>query len=98
MYFDFRPESPFLYDPYIDSTTDRRSGRTGNPAAAYCIDLIGGPYVVTDASIIKAFRPKAKECLPAFTVLPSAVEKVDITIDTVADGICSDFFALIISD
>ena len=28
------------------------------PAVPYCIDLIGGPYLVTDETIIKAFRPK----------------------------------------
>jgi molybdopterin adenylyltransferase len=25
----------------------------------YCIDLIGGPYVETNADVIKAFRPKS---------------------------------------
>ncbi len=30
------------------------------PAVPYCIDLIGGPYIETDESIIKAFRPKSK--------------------------------------
>jgi len=29
------------------------------PAVPYCIDLIGGPYMVTDESVIKAFRPKS---------------------------------------
>jgi molybdopterin adenylyltransferase len=28
------------------------------PAVPYCIDLIGGPYLVTDETMIKAFRPK----------------------------------------
>ncbi len=28
-------------------------------AVPYCIDLIGGPYIVTDESIVKAFRPKS---------------------------------------
>jgi molybdopterin adenylyltransferase len=28
-------------------------------AVPYCIDLIGGPYVETDESVIKAFRPKS---------------------------------------
>ena len=28
------------------------------PAVPYCIDLIDGPYLETDESIIKAFRPK----------------------------------------
>jgi len=30
------------------------------PAVPYCIDLIEGPYLKTDESVIKAFRPKAK--------------------------------------
>jgi len=30
------------------------------PAVPYCIDLIGGCYMVTDESVIKAFRPKGK--------------------------------------
>jgi len=28
------------------------------PAVPYCIDLIGGPYMVCDESVIKVFRPK----------------------------------------
>jgi molybdopterin adenylyltransferase len=28
-------------------------------AVPYCIDLIGGPYIETDETIIKAFRPKS---------------------------------------
>ena len=28
-------------------------------AVPYCIDLIGGPYVVTDPAVVKAFRPKS---------------------------------------
>lgn len=28
------------------------------PAVPYCIDLIGGPYLVTNETVIKAFRPK----------------------------------------
>ena len=28
-------------------------------AVPYCIDLIGGPYIETDAAIAKAFRPKS---------------------------------------
>jgi molybdopterin adenylyltransferase len=28
-------------------------------AVPYCIDLIGGPYVETDDSVVKAFRPKS---------------------------------------
>ena len=30
------------------------------PAVPYCIDLIGGPYIVTNEEVIKAFRPKSK--------------------------------------
>lgn len=29
------------------------------PAIPYCVDLIGGPYLETDESVLKAFRPKA---------------------------------------
>ena len=30
-------------------------------AIPYCIDLIGGPYVETDETVIKAFRPKSAQ-------------------------------------
>jgi molybdopterin adenylyltransferase len=30
------------------------------PAVPYCIDLLEGPFIETDESVIKAFRPKAK--------------------------------------
>ncbi|MDH5471373.1 MAG: molybdopterin adenylyltransferase [Gammaproteobacteria bacterium] len=30
------------------------------PAVPYCIDLIEGPYLETDETVIKAFRPKSK--------------------------------------
>jgi molybdopterin adenylyltransferase len=30
------------------------------PAVPYCIDLIEGPYLTTDESKVKAFRPKSK--------------------------------------
>jgi len=29
------------------------------PAVPYCIDLIGGPYLTTHESVVKAFRPKS---------------------------------------
>jgi molybdopterin adenylyltransferase len=29
-------------------------------AVPYCIDLIGGPYIETDDSVVQAFRPKRK--------------------------------------
>jgi len=28
-------------------------------AVPYCVDLIGGPYLETDESVCKAFRPKS---------------------------------------
>ena len=28
-------------------------------AVPYCVDLLGGPYIETDAAIVKAFRPKS---------------------------------------
>ncbi len=31
------------------------------PAIPYCIDLIDGPYLETDESVIKAFRPKSAQ-------------------------------------
>ena len=35
-------------------------------AVPYCIDLIGGPYIETDESVVKAFRPKsARRTRPA---------------------------------
>jgi molybdopterin adenylyltransferase len=33
-------------------------------AIPYCIDLIGGPYVETDAAVCKAFRPKSAQRPP----------------------------------
>jgi molybdopterin adenylyltransferase len=30
-------------------------------AVPYCVDLIGGPYIETDAAICKAFRPKSAQ-------------------------------------
>ena len=30
-------------------------------AVPYCVDLIGGPYIETDASVCKAFRPKSAQ-------------------------------------
>lgn len=30
------------------------------PAVPYCVDLIGGPFLTTDESFVKAFRPKQK--------------------------------------
>jgi len=33
-------------------------------AVPYCIDLIGGPYLETDGSLCKAFRPKSAQRTP----------------------------------
>ncbi|KXU88626.1 molybdopterin adenylyltransferase [Paraburkholderia monticola] len=33
-------------------------------AVPYCIDLIGGPYVETNAELVKAFRPKSAQRAP----------------------------------
>jgi molybdopterin adenylyltransferase len=30
-------------------------------AVPYCVDLIGGPYIETDESLVKAFRPKSAQ-------------------------------------
>jgi molybdopterin adenylyltransferase len=30
-------------------------------AVPYCIDLIGGPYIETNAAVVKAFRPKSAQ-------------------------------------
>ncbi len=30
-------------------------------AVPYCIDLIGGPYIETDETVVKAFRPKSAQ-------------------------------------
>jgi len=34
-------------------------------AVPYCIDLIGGPYIETNAAVVKAFRPKSAQRPPA---------------------------------
>jgi molybdopterin adenylyltransferase len=34
-------------------------------AVPYCIDLIGGPYLVTDGAVCAAFRPKSAAAKPA---------------------------------
>jgi len=30
-------------------------------AVPYCVDLIGGPYIETDETVVKAFRPKSAQ-------------------------------------
>jgi molybdopterin adenylyltransferase len=50
----------------IKETLEGLKDETGRQVAAgifaavpYCIDLIGGPYIETDAAVCKAFRPKS---------------------------------------
>ncbi|OMG70214.1 molybdopterin adenylyltransferase [Burkholderia ubonensis] len=33
-------------------------------AVPYCVDLIGGPYIETDAAVVVAFRPKSAQRAP----------------------------------
>ncbi len=64
-------------------------------AIPYCIDLIGGPYIETDETVIKAFRPKsaqrpktpkAEPLPPAFSpedlnmVMPRGYSEADLTV------------------
>lgn len=50
----------------IRETLEGLKDETGQPlvngifaAVPYCIDLIGGPYIETNAAVVKAFRPKS---------------------------------------
>ena len=52
----------------IRETLEGVKDAQGNPivqgifaAVPYCIDLIGGPYIETDATVSKAFRPKSAQ-------------------------------------
>ena len=52
----------------IRETLEGVKDAEGNPivhgifaAVPYCIDLIGGPYIETDATVSKAFRPKSAQ-------------------------------------
>jgi molybdopterin adenylyltransferase len=40
-------------------------------AVPYCVDLIGGPYIETDAALCKAFRPKTAIRAPGATRTPN---------------------------
>ncbi len=45
-------------------------------AVPYCIDLIGGPYIETRESVVKAFRPKsARKPAPAQAAKPAGAEQ-----------------------
>jgi molybdopterin adenylyltransferase len=50
----------------IRETLEGVTGKTGAvsgifAAIPYCIDLIGGPYIETDAAVVTAFRPKSAQ-------------------------------------
>jgi molybdopterin adenylyltransferase len=52
----------------IRETLEGLKDADGNPvvhgifaAVPYCIDLIGGPYIETDETVVKAFRPKSAQ-------------------------------------
>ncbi|WGS43016.1 molybdopterin adenylyltransferase [Burkholderia sp. JSH-S8] len=55
----------------IKETLEGLRDADGNPtvpgifaAVPYCIDLIGGPYIETDAAVVAAFRPKSAQRAP----------------------------------
>ncbi|MGZ2744125.1 molybdopterin adenylyltransferase [Burkholderia stagnalis] len=55
----------------IKETLEGLRDAGGNPtvpgifaAVPYCIDLIGGPYIETDAAVVAAFRPKSAQRAP----------------------------------
>ena len=56
----------------IKETLEGLDGAEGRPkiqgifaAVPYCIDLIGGPYIETNANVVTAFRPKNAQRPPA---------------------------------
>lgn len=56
------PGQPKSIKETLEGLRDADSGAVKVPgifaAVPYCIDLIGGPYVETNAEVVKAFRPK----------------------------------------
>lgn len=56
------PGQPKSIKETLEGLRDTDSGAVKVPgifaAVPYCIDLIGGPYVETNAEVVKAFRPK----------------------------------------
>ncbi len=56
----------------IKETLEGLKGADGKPivhgifaAVPYCLDLIGAPYIETDETVVKAFRPKSAQRNPA---------------------------------
>ena len=56
------------YDPQTGAFADAPGGKPAAirecllavmPAVPYCVDLIGGPFLTTHESVVKAFRPKS---------------------------------------
>jgi molybdopterin adenylyltransferase len=56
------PGQPKSIRETLEGLRDAESGAVKVPgifaAVPYCVDLIGGPYVETNADVVKAFRPK----------------------------------------
>ncbi|WP_409932393.1 molybdopterin adenylyltransferase [Paraburkholderia sp. BCC1886] len=56
------PGQPKSIRETLEGLRDSESGAVKVPgifaAVPYCIDLIGGPYMETNAEVVKAFRPK----------------------------------------
>jgi molybdopterin adenylyltransferase len=56
------PGQPKAIAETLGGLADTQPKVTGIFAAVpYCIDLLGGPYVETDANVCAAFRPKSAQ-------------------------------------
>ncbi len=56
------PGQPKSIRETLEGVKDAQGGQLVHgifAAVPYCIDLIGGPYVETDETVVKAFRPKS---------------------------------------
>jgi molybdopterin adenylyltransferase len=56
------PGQPKSIRETLEGVKDAQGGQVVHgifAAVPYCIDLIGGPYVETDETVVKAFRPKS---------------------------------------
>jgi molybdopterin adenylyltransferase len=56
------PGQPKAIQETLEGLKDKDGAQTVNgifAAVPYCIDLIGGPYIETHESVVKAFRPKS---------------------------------------
>jgi molybdopterin adenylyltransferase len=56
------PGQPKAIQETLEGLKDKDGGQTVAgifAAVPYCIDLIGGPYIETNESLVKAFRPKS---------------------------------------